>query len=274
MTRPDFPTALIADDEPLLRQRLTTLLEQVWPELRVVHQARNGREAIEMMANEPVQVVFLDVHMPGIQGVEAAAQILQGASDAGLPRPAVVFVTAFEQYAIRAFEQGAVDYLLKPIEDARLAECVKRLQEWLSLRQAQSAMPAGLDPAWLHDLAKVLQGGVPLSPKQEYLQWLRASVGQMIRLIPVDSVYYIHADAKYTQIVYDGGEALIRKTIKELSESLDPRYFQQIHRSTIVNLRAIDHITRTGGDSAIVHLKGSSRTLDVSRSYLHLFRQM
>ena len=179
-------------------------------------------------------------------------------------------------FAMEAFEQGAVDYLLKPIEEARLNDCVRRLQEWLSLRQGAGAPggAAGLDPAWLSELARALQGGVPLAPKQEYLQWLRASVGQMIRLIAVDSIQYIHADAKYTQIVYDGGEALIRKTIKELSESLDPRYFQQIHRSTIVNLRAIDHITRTGGDSAIVHLKGSSRTLDVSRSYLHLFRQM
>ena len=256
MTR---PTALIADDEPLLRERLSTQLGRLWPELDVVALARNGREAVELFERHEPQVVFLDVHMPGLTGIDAARSIAR--------RAQVVFVTAYDRYAVEAFEQGAIDYLVKPADDARLADTVQRLRERLG---RPAVAPPALD-AVLDRLSQVLQGGP--APRR-WLQWIKASVGPNVRLIPVEQVVYLRSDEKYTLVVWDGGEALIRRTIRELAEELDPEAFAQIHRSVIVSLRRVSQVTRGPNETADVHLVGRSERLPVSRSYLHVFKQM
>lgn len=253
-------SALIADDEPLLRERLRGALARTWPELAVVAEARNGREAVELFGEHAPQVVFLDVHMPGMNGIEAARSIAR--------RAQLVFVTAYEQYAVQAFDQGAIDYLVKPIDEARLSDTVQRLKQ----RLAQPLAPPPALETVLEGLQAELQrrAGVP----GVHLQWIKASVGQSVRLIPVDQVVYLKADEKYTLVVWEGGEALIRKTIRELADELDPSRFVQTHRSVIVNLHHVVQVTRGANETAEVHLKGRRELLPVSRSYLHLFRQM
>lgn len=256
------PTALIADDEPLLREALERMLGSAWPELRIVAHARNGSEAIESYEALRPDVCFLDVHMPGIDGVEAARRIGR--------RAHLVFVTAYDQYALQAFEQGVLDYLVKPVEPARLAETVARLQERL-----HAAQPAANTDALLQRLAAHLQQGAPPTT----LRWIRASVGQTVRLIPIDDVDFLRSDEKYTLVAWrdDAGqprEAVIRTPLKELVSQLDPAHFVQVHRSVVVNLRSIVHVTRNENDTADIRLKGRDETLPVSRSYLHLFRQM
>jgi DNA-binding LytR/AlgR family response regulator len=256
-------TALVADDEPLLRGELTQMLAQAWPELEVVAQARNGREAVERFEALRPDVCFLDVHMPGLSGVEAARQI------GG--RAHVVFVTAFEQYALQAFEQGALDYIVKPVDAARLATTVGRLQERL-----RAAAPPQVTDDLLRQLASHLQAGHGAPAP---LRWLRASAGGTVRLIHVDEIDFLRSDEKYTLIAWRGGdgkpaEALISTPLKALSAQLDATQFAQVHRSVIVNLRAISHVTRGENETASVHLKGRTEVLPVSRSYLHLFRQM
>ncbi len=256
------PTALIADDEPLLRKALARLLADAWPQLQIVAEARNGREAVEHFEALRPDICFLDVQMPGLSGVEAARYIGR--------RAHLVFVTAFSQYAVQAFEHGALDYLVKPLESARLADTVARLQE--RLRVAQQAPDTG---ALLEQLAAQLRRGAPAPA----LQWIRASVGQTIRLIAVDEIDYLRSDEKYTRIAWRGdggapGEALIRTPLKELAGQLDGARFVQVHRAVVVNLHAIDHVTRGDNETASIHLKGRSEVLPVSRSYLHLFRQM
>lgn len=257
-------TALIADDEPLLRERLRMLLAQLWPELEVVAEARNGREAIELFDEHSPQVMFLDIHMPGINGIEAAR--------AAARRAHVVFVTAYEQYAVQAFEQGAIDYVVKPFDEERLADTVQRLRERLEGGGKQAAGDDKLE-AVIEQLAARLRQQ-PASGARPWLQWIKASVGPSIRLIPVEQVQYLRADEKYTLVVWEGGEALIRKSIRELADELDPDRFVQIHRSTIVNLRCVTQVTRGANETAEVHLKGRTEVLAVSRSYVHLFRQM
>jgi DNA-binding LytR/AlgR family response regulator len=259
------PTALIADDEPLLREVLERLLAQAWPELRVIARARNGREALEQFQAQRPDVCFLDVHMPGMSGVEAARGIGR--------RAHIVFVTAFDRYAVQAFEQGVLDYLVKPVEAARLAETVARLRERLS-----GARPALDAQGLLQELAERLRQSASAEPATA-LRWLRASVGQTVRLIAVDDVDYLRSTEKYTTIAWrdEGGaarEAIIRTPLKELVAQLDPTGFAQVHRSVVVNLRAISHVTRGENDTADIHLKGREEVLPVSRSYLHLFRQM
>lgn len=254
------PTALIADDEPLLRERLAGLLARLWPELRVVAEARNGREAVELFDEHAPQVVFLDVHMPGMNGVEAARAIDR--------RALVVFVTAYEQYAVQAFEHGALDYLVKPFDEARLADTVQRLQSRLA---APPAPPADAMAPVLDRLAEELRAR---TPARQHLQWIKASMGASLKLIPVAEVAYLKSDEKYTLVVHDGGEALIRKTIRELADELDPDRFVQIHRAVIVNLHHVTQVVRGANETADVHLKGRSERLPVSRSYLHLFKQM
>ena len=254
-----MPTALIADDEPLLRERLVSLLAQLWPELQVVAQARNGREAVELFDQAQPQVAFLDVHMPGMNGVEVARCIGQ--------RAQLVFVTAFDQYAVEAFRQGAVDYLLKPLEERRVAETVARLRDRLRA-------PAPPPPDWAGTLERMAgQLRERLAPRP-WLKWIKASVGATVRLIPAEQVIYLKSDNKYTMVVWEGGEALIRKTIRELADELDPQRFAQVHRSVIVALDRVSHFTHGPGDSGEIHLKGRSERLAVSRSYLHLFQQM
>ncbi len=256
------PTALIADDEPLLRRSLARLLAVAWPGLEIVAQARNGREAVEQFESKGPDICFLDVHMPGLSGVEAARQIGR--------RAHLVFVTAFDRYAVQAFEQGALDYLVKPVEPARLADTVARLQERL-----RTAAPAPETAALLEQLATQLLKKLGPAP----LKFLRASIGATVRMIPVDEIDYLRSEEKYTSIAWRGdqgkaGDAMIRTPIKELVEQLDPAQFAQVHRSVVVNLRSISHVTRGTNETADIHLKDRADILPVSRTYLHLFKQM
>lgn len=255
------PTALIADDEPLLRQALTRLLAQAWPELEIVAQARNGREAIEQFEALQPDICFLDVQMPGLSGVEAARQVGR--------RAHVVFVTAFDRYAVQAFEHGALDYLVKPVEPARLADTVARLRErWLTTQPAPDA-----DVLIEQLAARLRREQAPAA-----LRWLRASAGQTVRMIAVDDIDFLRSDEKYTRIAWrDQGspaEALIRTPLKELVARLDAGQFAQVHRAVVVNLHAIAHVTRGDNETAQIHLKGRADVLPVSRHYLHVFRQM
>jgi DNA-binding LytR/AlgR family response regulator len=256
------PTAIIADDEPLLRRSLARLLGDAWPELQVVAQARNGREAVERVEALHPDVCFLDVHMPALSGVEAARAIGR--------RAHVVFVTAYDQYAVQAFAHGALDYLVKPVEPARLADTVARLQERLRMPQ-----PTADTEALLERLAAHLRRNAAPEP----LRWIRASVGSTLRMIPVEEIDFLRADEKYTRIAWRGdlgkaGEALIRTPLKELVAQLDAAQFAQVHRSVVVNLRAIAHVTRGENETAHIHLRDRGEVLPVSRGYLHLFRQM
>ncbi|MCP5092770.1 MAG: response regulator transcription factor [Gammaproteobacteria bacterium] len=257
------PTALIADDEPLLRRALLRMLAKIWPGLKVVAQARNGREAVEQFEEHTPDICFLDVHMPGLTGIEAARQIGS--------RAHIVFVTAHDQYAVQAFEQRALDYLVKPLEDARLEDTVARLQDRL-----RAAQPVPETEALLEQLAAQLQKKkVPPAP----LRWIRASVGQTLRLISVDEIDFLRSDEKYTRIACRGdvsepSEALIRMPLKKLVAQLDPTHFAQVHRSVAVNFRAISHVTRRPNETARIHLNGRPEVLPVSRTHLHLFRQM
>ena len=258
----DRPTALIADDEPLLRDALERLLAQGWPELEVVARARNGREAIDQFDAHRPDVCFLDVQMPGKTGVEAASHIGR--------RAHLVFVTAYDQYAVQAFAQGVLDYLVKPVEPARLAETVARLKERL-----RAAQPAANTEALLQELAASLQRSTPTAP----LRWVRASVGQTVHLIPVDAIDFLRSDQKYTLLAWrdDAGkprEAVIRTPLKDISAQLEPSQFAQVHRSVVVNLSSIDRVTRGANETADIHLKGRNEVLPVSRNYLHVFRQM
>src|SRR6187402_2469833 len=258
---PRRPTALIADDEPLLRDKLARQLTDAWPELEVVARARNGREAVDHFEAQQPDICFLDVHMPGLTGVQAARLIGR--------RAHVVFVTAFDQYAVQAFAQGALDYLVKPVEEARLAETVARLQERWGASQ-----PALNTEALLQQVALAFRA--PATPR---LRWLRASIGSTIRLIDVQDVAFLRSEEKYTLVAWrdDSGspvESIVRTPLKELITQLDEAQFVQVHRSVVVNLRAISHVTRGENETADIHLKGRQETLPVSRTYLHMFKQM
>lgn len=256
------PTALIADDEPLLREQMVLLLGRLWPELQVVAQARNGREAVELFDQFEPDIVFLDVHMPGMNGVEVARCIGR--------RAQIVFATAFDNYAVEAFRQGAIDYLVKPMEEARLTDTIERLKSRLVGGAQSAALPGNLE-AVLDQMAGQLRERMGPRP---WLKWIKASVGSAVRLIPVQQVLYLKSDTKYTLVVWEGGEALIRKTIRELADVLDPECFTQVHRSVIVNLHQVAQYSHGPGDSGEVLLKGRAEKLPVSRSYLHVFRQM
>src|SRR5690349_20708556 len=257
-------TALIADDEPLLRDALKRQLATVWPELEIVAEARNGRETVQLFDERHPDICFLDVHMPGLSGVDAANHIGR--------RAHLVFVTANDHHAVEAFARGALDYLLKPVEEARLAETVNSLKERL-----QSSRPAINTEQLLQQLSAQLarlQG----SGKGAPLRWIRAQAGKTVRLIAIDEVDYLRSDAKYTLVAWrDGGtpaEAVVRTPLKDLVEQLDAEQFAQVHRSVVVNLRAISHIKRHDNETAEIHLKGRGDVLPVSRNYAHLFRQM
>ncbi len=258
-------TALIADDEPLLRDALRRQLAIVWPELEIVAEARNGREAVRLFDERHPDICFLDVHMPGLSGVDAANHIGR--------RAHLVFVTAFDHYAVQAFAQGALDYLLKPVEPARLAETVSRLKERL-----HSSRPAINTEQLLRQLSEQLATLKSGGGKPEPLRWIRAQTGRTVRLIVIDDVDYFRSHEKYTSVAWrDGGkpaEALVRTPLKELLEQLDAEQFAQVHRSVVVNLRAISHVTRHDNETAEIRLKGRDDVLPVSRNYLHLFRQM
>jgi DNA-binding LytR/AlgR family response regulator len=260
----EHATALIADDEPLLREALRRQLAVAWPELEIVAEARNGREAVRWFDERRPDICFLDVHMPGLSGVDAAKQIGR--------RAHLVFVTAYDHYAVQAFSQGALDYLLKPVEEARLADTVSRLKE--RLRSLRPAINTEQLLQQLSEQLASLQGG----GTKESLRWIRAQAGKTVRLIAIDDVDYFRADAKYTIVAWrDAGksaDAVVRTPLKELLGQLDADQFAQVHRSVVVNLRAISHVKRHDNETAEIHLKGRDDVLPVSRNYLHLFRQM
>ncbi|HIE1099920.1 MULTISPECIES: LytR/AlgR family response regulator transcription factor [Stenotrophomonas] len=254
-------TALIADDEPLLREALAAQLAQAWPDLRVVAQARNGREALQAFETLQPQVCFLDIHMPGLSGIDVAARIAR--------RAQVVFVTAYDAYAVQAFAQGALDYLVKPVDAQRLHDTVQRLQQRL------------LQPPPLQDLQKQLQQlAERLSlPAPTPLRWLHAQIGNVLRVIPCSAVDFLRADSKYTQVGWrdDDGRpsaAVIAMPLKELVPQLDPDSFVQVHRSAVVNRHAVKLLVRGDNETAQLYLRGRDDVLPVSRRYLGAFRAM
>jgi DNA-binding LytR/AlgR family response regulator len=256
------PSALIADDEPLLRSALARMLATTWPELTIVAQARNGREALAQYQELKPTICFLDIHMPGMTGIEVARQIGRGAH--------IVFVTAYSEYAVEAFTQGALDYLVKPVVAERLAETVLRLQERLGAQQQAPNLDLLLDS---------LEARLQKKAAPEPLRWIKASIGQSVRMIPIADIDFLRSDEKYTLVGWrdhegKAAEALIRTPLKELLEQLDASLFLQIHRSVVVNLASVSHVTRGDNETATVFLKGRSDNLPVSRSYLHHFKQM
>ena len=278
-------TALIADDERLMREQLRARLAEVWPELEIVAEARNGTEAVALTEQHHPGIVFLDIRMPGLTGVDAARQIAQlpthdEAAD-GWPGCEVVFITAYDQYAVEAFEQGVVDYVLKPAERERLQITVQRIRQRMAARAPQAGSGASGHetaplPAHTPDMQQLLQKlASQLNPQTPpKLQWIQASVGQSIQMIPVEEVLFFISDEKYTRVQTATVEALIRKPIKELVEELDAEAFWQIHRSTLVNTRAIAGVSRDLRGRQLVAIKGRPEKLEVSRSYAGLFKGM
>ena len=251
-------SAVIADDEKELRTYLRSLLAEVWPDLSVSGEAANGQEAVELVESTHPQIAFLDIKMPGLSGMEVAKRI------ASICR--IVFVTAFDQYAVEAFERQAVDYLLKPVSRERLERTVARLREQLA---SSDAPPPGL--------AEMLEQVIARLPGREgptFLRWIRTQEKEHIRLIPVEEIDYFKAEDKYTVVATKEGEALIRKGIKELIGELDPDRFWQIHRGTIVNVSRIEKMSRSLTGRGVLKLKGRSELFTVGRNYLHLFKQM
>ncbi|MFL6657554.1 MAG: LytR/AlgR family response regulator transcription factor [Massilia sp.] len=256
-----MPKCVIAEDETLLRDALVQLLAEVWPELEIVAACDDGGSALEAIATHQPDVAFLDIRMPGLTGLEVAAALPDTS-----PRTQAVFVTAYDQYAIDAFDQGAVDYLLKPVARARLVATVERIKTRMN-----SGTP---DAAALSELLARLSAGISNTSKAPPLVWLTASAGAETRLIMVEDIAYFQSDTKYTVVMTAAGEALLRKPIRELLDVLDPTIFKQIHRSTIVNLRAIASITRDETGRGIVKLKTRPETLAVSQPFMALFRNM
>ena len=246
---------LIADDEPHLSRDLAVRLGALWPEVEILPPAANGLEALRAIDDEAPQVAFLDIRMPGLTGLELARRIDS--------RTHVVFVTAYDQYAVEAFDQDAVDYLLKPVTDERLAKCVERLKRKIAAAEA---------PPPLGDLMERIARLVPQGGGK--LRWIRALKGEVVHQIAVDDVLYFNAADKYTRVVTREGEALIRTALADLARDLDGERFVQIHRSTIVNMDAVSSSRRDLGGRVFVKLSDGKTELPVSRAYAHLFKQM
>ena len=255
------PRVLLADDERLMREQLRSRLQQVWPEAQIVAEAANGEEAVELIAEHAPDIAFLDIRMPGLTGIDVARRI------GG--RCHVVFVTAHDEYALQAFEEGAIDYVVKPVELGRLKRTAERLRARLA--PAKAAPDAADMGAVLDRLAERL--GLRVPPSQP-LDWIQASIGQQIRLIPARDVLFFVSDERYTRVQTRDVEALIRKPIRELVEELDPKLFMQIHRSTLVNVNAIGGVTRDETGRKFVLIRDRPEKLEVSRAYQHLFKQM
>ena len=255
------PTAVVAEDEATLRHELVEQLGQLWPELSIVGEAADGVQVLRLMDQHQPDVMFLDIQMPGATGLDVARQI--GA------RSHVVFVTAYDQYAVAAFDHGAVDYVLKPLAAARLFTAISRVKQRLASPSADYALSVNSALDQLSTRAPAA-GAAPRS----FLRWINASVGQTLKLITVDEVLYFQSDNKYTRVATREGEALIRKPLKELVDELDPGQFWQIHRSTLVNVMAVEAVTRDFRGRMQLKLKARAEALLVAESYAHLFRQM
>lgn len=268
--------ALIADDEPHLALYLKTQLLQLWPELEIVALARNGLEAAEQIAELQPDLAFLDIQMPALSGLEVA-QGIEG-------KTRVVFVTAYDEYAVEAFEHAALDYLLKPLKTERLARTLERVRAALAQEAAAASEPP-LDARLAGALQKLLSAGEGSAAAGTAaagagagagarLRYVRAGQGELMHQIPVDEVLYFHADDKYTVVQTAEAEHLIRTPIIELAEQLDPEQFWQVHRSTIINLRHLAGTRRDEASRLFVRIKGQARELPVSRAYVHLFKAM
>jgi DNA-binding LytR/AlgR family response regulator len=253
-------TAIIAEDEPILRAQLKAKLTKLWPELKVLADVGDGEAALEAIAEHHPSLAFLDIQMPEMTGIEVARSL---ASNREL-KCHIIFVTAFDQYAIEAFDTGAIDYVLKPYSDERLQAAVERLKERLS---AVPVQPQNLDALMQHLAVK-------LHPGAEKLKWIKANIGANLRLIPVEEVLFFQSDEKYTLVATREFDALIKTPIKELLDGLDLERFWQIHRSTVVNAASIDSVSRDFRGQATVKVKGRKENLTVSRPFSHLFKQM
>ena len=250
--------AIIADDEEQLRIYLKSKLFELWPELRICGEAENGIEALDLIEALRPAIAFLDIRMPGLSGLEVAQKIRVNCH--------VVFITAFDHYAIEAFENEAVDYLLKPVTDKRLAKTIKRLKKQIS---AISSPPVDFSQTMGRLLAALKErqpGG--------YLKWIKVRHGEEVRLISIDEVCYFKAEDKYTLVRTIENESLIKKSIRQLVEELDPDQFWRIHRGSIINVSRIGKVSRSFAGRLIITLKDLPETLTVSRSYAHLFKQM
>jgi len=249
-------TALIADDEEPMRAQLRSRLREVWPSLDIVAEAGNGVEAVALAGQHQPDIVFLDIRMPGMSGIEAARMLFN--------RCHLVFVTAYDQYAIEAFEQGALDYLLKPAGGERLKTTCARLQTRIGTR------PDNIE----RQLSALLAGHSKTAAKPEYLRWVQAQVGASLRMISTREILFFQADEKYTRVQTEQAEVLIRKTLKELADELDPDEFWRIHRSTLVRVDAIEEVTRDLRGRQMVRIRNYPELLEVSRGHAHLFQQM
>jgi DNA-binding LytR/AlgR family response regulator len=247
------PTAIIAEDEPLLREELKDALAELWPEVEIKAEAANGTQAIRALQTCTPDVLFLDIQMPGMSGLDVA-RVASG-------RCHVVFVTAYDQYAVAAFDQGAVDYVMKPLSASRLATAVNRV------RERMKTAPAKLDTL----LATLTEHS---RSQKRFLRWISVAQGKAVRLITTDEICYFQADNKYTRVVTVSTESLINKSIRELVDELDPEVFFQIHRSTVVNVNAIAAVLRSLHGRLEVRLKQRKETLLVSASFAHLFKKM
>ncbi len=271
--------ALLVDDEAPMRDWLRSRLAQVWPELEIAGEAGNGIAAIEQAQTLHPDVVFLDIRMPGKNGIEAAAQLAAMAQ--------VVFVTAYNEYAIAAFERGAMDYLLKPVDAERLAQTCERLKERIAEKrraaaaaaapskaapQEADALPVATDVQSM--LTQLIQQQMQQGQKRDYLRWVQASVGTSLRMISTKEILFFKSDEKYTLVQTEQAQYLIRKSLKELEDELDPDEFWRIHRSSLVRVSAISEVTRDFRGRQLVSIKGSSEKLEVSRNHTHLFQQM
>ena len=286
---PDMPTALIAEDEPLIAAALERELAAAWPGLRIVASVGNGHDAIERIAALEPDIAFLDISMPGATGLDVARACAKLATP-----PQIVFVTAYDAYALEAFDAAAIDYLLKPVEAARLARTVERLRARLERTPgsgASSAPGATTAPQMQADLQRVLREleaitrdvrevragareGADASARETPLRYLRASSGNDFRMVPVEDVLYFEAADKYVVVTTRGGELLIRTSLRELCAQLDPARFWQVHRSTVVNVDQVESATVSALGKMTLRLRGDAGTLAVSRQYAHLFRQM
>ena len=263
-------TAVLAEDETLLRQFLKKKLEKLWPELSVVGEAEHGLAAVELITTLKPTVAFLDIRMPELTGLEVASKIAEESPDTH-----IVFVTAFHEYAVAAFDRGAVDYVLKPIQEDRLITTIERLKERIeSNDQEAPTLPDNLSQL-IATLKREMRGAAGTSgAPAEYMRWIKASLGSSLKLIDVKDVLFFNSDEKYTRVVTATEEALIRKPLRELLDELDSNIFWQIHRGTIVNVNAIAGVTRDFRGDATVKVKDHKEQLKVSRPFSHLFKQM
>jgi DNA-binding LytR/AlgR family response regulator len=250
--------AIIADDEEQLRIYLKSKLTELWPELIICGEAENGLEALKLIDTCRPAIAFLDIKMPGLSGIEVAQKISTNCR--------VVFITAFDQYAVEAFENEAVDYLLKPVTDKRLEKTIERLKKQI----AADAVPS---PDYASTMERLL-AALKNKETPDYLKWLKVRHGNEVRLISIDEVCYFKAEDKYTVVKAHGGESLIKKSIRQLTEELDPDQFWRIHRGTIINVSRIAGVSRSFAGRLFISLKNLPETLTVSRSYAHLFKQM